>query len=129
MLTIDLTERVLDEAMADPAVGVIVAYHPPLFRPVKCLTLSDIHQRIALKCCAAGISVFSPHTALDACQNGINDWLVSGLGSGTSTPIVPTMPGTNAVTGMGRLLKLTQPVSLDKLIDNVKKHLGLDKGT
>lgn len=125
-LTIDLTEPVLEEALSDPSVGVIMAYHPPLFRPIKCLTMADTQQRIALKCSASGVSVYAPHTSLDACQNGINDWLTSGLGAGTVKPIVPTPPGPSS-TGMGRLLSLSQSVPLDQLIHNVKNHLGLDK--
>jgi len=47
-LTIDLTSQVLEEALSDSAVGVIVAYHPPLFRSFKRLTLSDEKSKIAL---------------------------------------------------------------------------------
>jgi putative NIF3 family GTP cyclohydrolase 1 type 2 len=66
----DLTTPVLDEALADPAVGVIISYHPPLFRSIKRLTLADPKQAIALRCATAGVSVFSPHTALDNCMDG-----------------------------------------------------------
>lgn len=31
-----------------------------------------------------GLSVYSPHTALDNVKGGINDWLASGLGQGTT---------------------------------------------
>ena len=47
-LTIDLTSQVLEEALSDSTVGVIVAYHPPLFRSFKRLTLSDEKSKIAL---------------------------------------------------------------------------------
>jgi putative NIF3 family GTP cyclohydrolase 1 type 2 len=47
-LTIDLTNEVLEEALSDSAVGVIVAYHPPLFRSFKRLVLSDEKSKIAL---------------------------------------------------------------------------------
>lgn len=69
-LTIDLTPQVLDEAISDPSVGLIISYHPPLFRAFKRLTLADVKQKIALECAVAGVSVYSPHTALDNCVNG-----------------------------------------------------------
>jgi putative NIF3 family GTP cyclohydrolase 1 type 2 len=64
-LTIDLTSQVLEECLSDPSTGVIISYHPPLFKSFKRLTMSDEKQSIALKCAAAGVSVYSPHTALD----------------------------------------------------------------
>lgn len=75
-LTIDLTSKVLEEALQDPSIGVIVSYHPPLFNSFKRLTMANEKERIALVCAAKGISIFSPHTALDSCIGGINDWLV-----------------------------------------------------
>lgn len=47
-LTIDLTSEVLNEALSDSSVGVIVAYHPPIFQSFKRLTLSDEKSKIAL---------------------------------------------------------------------------------
>ncbi|MGA1632892.1 MAG: Nif3-like dinuclear metal center hexameric protein, partial [Phycisphaerales bacterium] len=44
LLTIDLTERVLDEAIAKRADG-IVAYHPPIFAPLKRLADRDRVER------------------------------------------------------------------------------------
>ncbi|KAI8924235.1 GTP cyclohydrolase 1 type 2/Nif3 [Entophlyctis helioformis] len=126
-LTIDLTQDVLDEALLDPAVGVIVAYHPPLFRPFKRLVLSDDKQSIALRCAASGISVFSPHTALDSCVGGINDWLSKGLGPGRTAPITLNAnppPGQDGC-GVGRMHTLDEAVALDELIRRVKVHLGL----
>ncbi|MBW0471111.1 hypothetical protein O181_010826 [Austropuccinia psidii MF-1] len=76
LLTIDLTPAVAEEALRhDSGVGVIVAYHPTIFRPLKALTLSDPLQAVVLKCAASGISIYSPHTALDSVIGGINDHL------------------------------------------------------
>ncbi len=81
MLTIDLTHEVLEEAI-EKKVKFIVAYHPAIFEPMKTLTDQNTKQQIALAAARAGISVYSPHTALDAAPGGLNDWLVEGLGSG-----------------------------------------------
>lgn len=56
LLTIDLTPAVAAEALADDSnVGVIVAYHPIIFKGLKSLTCSDPLQQVILKCAAAGI--------------------------------------------------------------------------
>ena len=81
LLTIDLTDAVLAEAMDTPT-GMIVAYHPPIFEPLAALTDAAPKGRIALGAARAGLAVYSPHTALDAAPGGINDWLAGGVGKG-----------------------------------------------
>ncbi len=78
LLTIDLTRRVMDEAIAMGA-SVIVAYHPPIFRPVKSLVASDPKSHILLRAIEAGMAIYSPHTALDAAKGGVTDWLCHGI--------------------------------------------------
>jgi len=78
LLAIDLTEDVLDEAI-DLGAGAVVAYHPPIWDPLKRLTASTAAERIVLRAARAGIAIYSPHTALDACAGGINDWLCEGF--------------------------------------------------
>ncbi|KAI8914367.1 GTP cyclohydrolase 1 type 2/Nif3 [Gorgonomyces haynaldii] len=127
LLTIDLDQHVLDEAISDPQVGVIVSYHPPIFRPFKRLTMEDKTQKLALKCIASGISVYSPHTALDNCVGGINDWLARGLGPGRTVAINPISnpPQAQEGSGSGRMHVLDHPISLQVLVQQVKKYLGL----
>ncbi len=83
MLTIDLTDEVLHEALAGE-IQMIISYHPPIFEPFKALTDATERQRLVLEAAAAGIAVYSPHTALDAAPGGVNDWLAEGLGPGDS---------------------------------------------
>ncbi len=81
LLTIDLTEAVLREAI-DAKAQMIVSYHPPIFDPLERVTDADPKQRIILEAARAGIAIYSPHTALDAAPGGVNDWIAKGLGSG-----------------------------------------------
>ncbi|KAJ1561888.1 NGG1 interacting factor [Nowakowskiella sp. JEL0078] len=126
-LTIDLTSAVLDEALSDPAVGVIISYHPPIFKAFKKLSMAEIPQKIALKCAAAGISVYCPHTSLDVVKGGINDWLASGLGEGRLDVITEKSPAVigHEGTGNGRILTLITPVPFTTLVERVKRHLDL----
>ncbi|KAI9098185.1 GTP cyclohydrolase 1 type 2/Nif3 [Phlyctochytrium arcticum] len=127
-LTIDLTQPVLEEALKDPKVGVIVSYHPPLFKSFKRLCLDDEKQAIALKCVASGVSVFAPHTSLDNCHNGINDWLAKGLGKGETTVINvnANAPQGHEGAGSGRIHKLETPATIEELVTRIKKHLKIE---
>lgn len=96
-LTNDLTEEVVDEAIAQGGVGFIVSYHPPIFSPLKRLTTATFKERVILKVIEAKIAVYSPHTSLDVVGGGVNDWLATGVGEGRVQPLSVSEvdPGTN----------------------------------
>lgn len=121
-LTIDLTEVVLEEAIERRA-DLIVAYHPPIFAGLKRVTQRSPAERITLSLARAGIFVYSPHTALDACQGGLNDWLASAFGPGTRTAIEPVDAA--SLEGQGRVLELAAPLRLTEAVECVKAHLKL----
>lgn len=75
VLTIDLTEPVTREALEARA-GAVVAYHPPIFHARTRLTSGDGLGRSLLALIEAGVSIYSPHTALDAAEGGVADWLL-----------------------------------------------------
>lgn len=83
LLTIDLTKAVADEAIALNT-SIVIAYHPIIFRGLKSLTLADTQQQSLLRLASHGISVYSPHTALDAAPGGLGDWLADVV-TGTKT--------------------------------------------
>jgi dinuclear metal center YbgI/SA1388 family protein len=123
---IDLSERVLDEAL-ERQVDLVVAYHPPLFKGQKRLRASAPSERVLVRALEAKLPIYSPHTALDAAENGVNDWLARGLGAGKSQALVPH---TNAATpntalGAGRLLELSTPISVVEAVARLKAHLGV----
>lgn len=134
LLTIDLTESVYEEARAFRQAGhpvILMAYHPVIFRPLKQLTFKDVKQRLSLLCIAQGISVFCPHTALDACVPGINDWLLDAFDVNQKKhwkPIVPVSSSQHPETGMGRIMQLSNPISLEDCVQRVKRHLNLPHG-
>jgi putative NIF3 family GTP cyclohydrolase 1 type 2 len=71
LLTIDLTEKVFKEAV-EKQVSIIMSYHPPWFRGEKSLTLNQNRgmMRMVTLCASEGISIYSPHSALDAVKGG-----------------------------------------------------------
>ncbi|KAF8704363.1 NIF3 (NGG1p interacting factor 3), partial [Rhizoctonia solani] len=123
MLTIDLTPAVVEEALNNDT-GVIVAYHPPIFSGLKSLTLTNPLQRSLLRCAAEGISIFSPHTALDSVRGGVNDTLAESLGILAQSSLIGEEKEGGA--GAGRLITLSEPVSLETLCKRVKAYCGLN---
>jgi dinuclear metal center YbgI/SA1388 family protein len=89
LLTIDLTEQVAAEAI-DLGVHAVVAYHPPLFDPIKRLVRQDPATGAVAALLLKGIALLSPHTALDSVSGGINDWLIEGIGDGLIRPLQPS---------------------------------------
>ena len=78
LLTIDLTERVLAEAVSMRA-SAIIAYHPPIWNELGRLTDASASARIIRGAIEAGMAIYTPHTALDAAEGGMTDWLCEGL--------------------------------------------------
>lgn len=77
MFCIDLTADVLDEALRAGA-GMVVAYHPLIFKPISRLTAGG--TPVAYAAARAGLAVYSPHTAMDVVPGGTNDVLADALG-------------------------------------------------
>ncbi|XP_018008927.1 NIF3-like protein 1 [Hyalella azteca] len=86
LLTNDLTEPVLEEAVAGKA-DFILSYHPPIFQALKKVTQRHWKERIVGTCLQRGIAVYSPHTAYDALHGGVNDWLVGVFGDAVVEPL------------------------------------------
>ena len=78
MLTIDYTRGVADEAKAAGA-DAVIAYHPPIFSPVKRLT-ADSSAGLVFDAVRRGVAIYSPHTAIDVAPGGTNDMLADALG-------------------------------------------------
>ena len=123
-LTIDLNEAVLQEAIECGA-QMIVSYHPILFAGVKSITQSNAHTRMLLKAIGHEISIYSPHTALDAVVGGVNDWLLESLGGVDNVVAIEPAPMDVSPTGMGRSGTLKNPLTLEEVIPRLKAYLSL----
>ncbi|KAF3920237.1 hypothetical protein AA313_de0207496 [Arthrobotrys entomopaga] len=133
LLTIDLTTAVATEAISLNA-AMVVTYHPIIFRPLKSLTTDNTQQMTLLRLAQAGISVYSPHTAVDAVKGGVNDWLATGISGGeqyeiSRAPIEPC-PGVQGTehhgAGYGRLVTLKEPIDIRAMVERVRGFLGMN---
>jgi dinuclear metal center YbgI/SA1388 family protein len=74
LLCIDVTEKVLDEAIA-LGCNLIISHHPLAFRPFKSLTGKNYVERCMILACKHDIVVYAAHTNLDNAYEGINRYL------------------------------------------------------
>ncbi len=79
MLCLDLTQDVLDEAVAEGC-NMIITHHPLIFRPVKTLSEENPAGRLLAEIVRENMLVFSAHTNLDFAEGGVNDCLIKQLG-------------------------------------------------
>ncbi len=79
LLSLDVTEAVLDEAVRKGA-NLIVSHHPPLFSPLKSLDTRNGLGRLLKACLTRGVAVYSLHTNLDKAEGGMNDYAAGLLG-------------------------------------------------
>ncbi len=128
MTCLTVTPASAGEAVARRA-DLIVAHHPMPFRPVKRMTADTTVGRLLLDLIAAQIAVYSPHTAFDSAEDGINQRLAVGLGLQQTTPLVcrPDSSQQDGGLGAGRFGPLPEPLTLGQLAQNVKRFLSVER--
>lgn len=129
LLAVDLTEAVADEAIRNKC-NIIIAYHPFLFRKFNRISPAEnSQQRSLVKLIRNNVSVYSPHTAVDAAVGGVNDWLADGISRGSHETgrkvIIPDKSNVPGV-GMGRIVELESAIPLTEAVARIKKALQLD---
>lgn len=154
LLTIDLTRKVANEALRHDC-SVVVAYHPVIFRGLKAITPEDSQQETLLRLAQRGVSVYCPHTAVDAVPGGMADWLagvVRGEGeaeAGAEVEVINAAssgsitaanslykplqngekpPYASDTTGSGRLVRFEKPQELRAVIGRVMQATNTTGG-
>jgi dinuclear metal center YbgI/SA1388 family protein len=122
MTCLTITPASAREAVERKA-DLIVTHHPLPFRPLRRLTSDSPEGRLLLELTAAKIAVFSPHTAFDSAEQGINQRLAAGLHLVEVAPLVPNAEGK---LGSGRFGRLKSPITLVELGERVKRLLGIE---
>ncbi len=86
MTTLTVTPTTATEAIEEGA-GLIVSHHPILFKPTQSLRSDRIGTGPIWALARAGIAVYSPHTAFDNAEGGINDLIADRLGLDDRRPL------------------------------------------
>lgn len=79
LVTLDMTEEVLDEARA-LGCNMVVAHHPIWFTPRKKLNGEDYVSRTIMQAVKHDIALYACHTNLDAVADGVNAMIGKKLG-------------------------------------------------
>ncbi|MFD1030742.1 Nif3-like dinuclear metal center hexameric protein [Metaplanococcus flavidus] len=89
LVTLDVNEAVVDEAIAKGA-ELIIAHHPPIFRPMKHIQTDFPQGRLVEQLIKHDIAVYAAHTNLDVADGGVNDLLAKALGLQETKVLVQT---------------------------------------
>ena len=71
LLTVDVTEAVVDEAIAK-GVNLIIAHHPIVFKGLKQLIGQNYVERVVIKAIRNNIAIYAMHTNLDVMPEGVS---------------------------------------------------------
>lgn len=100
MTCLSITRAVVREAVAE-GIDLLVSHHPLPFKPVARLTADTPTGDLLLEIAAAGIAVWSSHTAWDSAAGGINDQLAALLQLEDVAPLKPDR--VDPTIGLGRI--------------------------
>ena len=123
LVALDPTPAVVEEAIQVGA-RVLVTHHPLIFRPLRNLDLSTVGGALIQRLIAQQVAVIAAHTNLDSVSGGINDVLAERLALVNCTVLLPAAD--DAQAGLGRVGDLPQPLSLEALVRDFKRRMGLN---
>ncbi|QDU91585.1 Putative GTP cyclohydrolase 1 type 2 [Pirellulimonas nuda] len=98
MTCLTVTPATAAEAVRERA-QLVVSHHPLPFRPLKTIVDDAPPGRLVLSLAAAGVAVYSAHTAYDSAVGGVNDQIADGL---NLTDVLPLLES-DAGVGSGRI--------------------------
>ena len=124
-LALDLTEPVLDEAVAAGA-DMILTHHPMIFSGIKKINNHTFTGRKILRLIREDIPYFAMHTNYDVVEMGE----AAGEMMKLQHPEILEITGINEKNGMpegiGRVGALVRPVTVEECAQIVKRIFGLD---
>jgi dinuclear metal center YbgI/SA1388 family protein len=112
ILTIDITEEILDEAISKNC-NLIISHHPLIFENIKSLTGKNYVERCIAKAILNNIAIYSAHTNLDSVYEGVSHKMCEKLQLQDCQVLSPLK---------GELKKLVTFVP-DSNVDNVREAI------
>ncbi|MGF7139550.1 Nif3-like dinuclear metal center hexameric protein [Roseimarinus sediminis] len=79
LITLDVTEAVLDEAIKNGD-GLIIAHHPAIFSGLKRLNGRNESERIVMKAIQHNVAIYAAHTNIDVVKNGVSWKMAEKMG-------------------------------------------------
>ena len=113
IITLDVTEKTIENAASKKS-PLIITHHPPIFKPLKNLSGSDLAARVIRSAVKNDVAIYASHTNLDQAPGGVSETLAKKLRLQSISPLYP---------GKGEMLKFitfTPP----EYTDRVRKSAG-----
>ena len=130
LLTLDITENVVDEAISLKA-DIIISHHPLIFSGIKKITGDSPVERIINRCIINNIAVYSCHTNIDSTIPGVSEYAGRKMGLINGKILAPrkekptydlfAIQNEDPKVGLGWIGYLTEPVNEDTFLNMVKK--------
>jgi dinuclear metal center YbgI/SA1388 family protein len=79
LITLDVTEQVIDEAIANGN-NLIIAHHPFIFSGIKKVNGKNETERILINAIKNDIAIYAAHTNIDVVKNGVSWMMARKLG-------------------------------------------------
>lgn len=118
LFSLDLSEAAADEAIK-LGYNLIVTHHPAIYGGISRFDLTSCAQSRALaKCLKGGVSVISMHLNFDAAPEGIDYYLMCGLG-GENAKVLAQVEG----GGYGRVFDVC-PRTMPRLTQEIQKNFN-----
>ena len=130
LLTLDLTEKVIDEAIEN-SFHLVISHHPLIFKGLKNILVDDTTGRIITKAIRHDISIAAMHTNIDNSFYGVNRVLAEQLGLKDLNILHPNNSATQTLSdsdtriGSGMIGFLENEVSENDFLKNIKEKLNV----
>lgn len=113
LLTVDVTESVVDEAIS-LGCDLIISHHPLIFRGLKQLTGATPQERCVMKALRHNIAIYSAHTSMDSYLHGVSGRIAEKLGIRDYRILIPSV--SHAEAGLGVIGDLPQPMDNEEFV-------------
>lgn len=121
LFSLDLSEEAADKAVS-AGYNLIVTHHPAIYYGIKSIDETQSPSARALaKCIKCGVSVISMHLNFDAAPEGIDYFLMRGLGGDNADILAPVEGG-----AYGRAYEVEE-TTLSGFVGKIKKEFATDK--
>lgn len=120
LFSLDLSSKALEKA-TKLGFNAIVTHHPAIFGAISCVSVNDTKSALIAECLRNGISVISMHLNFDAAPEGIDYYLMRGLGGNAAKTMVNLSGG-----AYGRVYDVKHQRLCD-YVEFIKKSFGTDR--
>lgn len=122
LFCLDPTPAIVEEAIA-LGCNLIVSHHPLFFKPVKRLTGVTMVETTAMLAIAAGVAIYSTHTASDSARGGVSYLMAERLGVKHERALEPKDGSPD--TGLGVVGELDgEGLTMRAFAERVKQAFG-----